>query len=583
MEHEPRHLCAACGKDCTTRGGLTTHMMHCKKITFKCTHCNAEFASKAALDGHRKAHAPKQRPTAQVATEPTQVPPKTRLSREAQEEIISNMERNDAALERAVAENEACDEDEDDMNLRQWQGRFDELEAQLGTEAMNLKGAIADEGLRQHSSTWDTIRRKLKARGIGRGCDDGLSILQEGRYRTTARMLFAAALHARKLTEAALFEDLTADRSLTRALMQRALTNTGGYNAVEHLQRLRRIIEVCCKNGAHAQGEIRIAEAKAKKVVKTKEREKKLNAELKTIEDVLVQNETNKSRLPSTIRELKAKPALKKRLAVHTGLMRTTMKKLKLIEGSSGLIDPKTRDQETRDLIFDMLFLVSESVLPQRTSPWVTATWDVPVVFDEDMGIDTEELRKSPCFVCWREEFEQYGLCQLRTKTGISPWMPIPHEMTGLLRLYLTLLHAGYRECGYQKLEGTAIFPSSLGRCFSSSSFSGVQSNGFKRLNLEGATVFNSRHALADELTRLEIVPSNPSQAMLADSFAMGMNTSTAHLFGEKNVRELAHWGAYNRHGEAGGLRRKAAAIERYTQMVFPPKKVSRKRKAPPK
>ena len=148
---------------------------------------------------------------------------------------------------------------------------------------------------------------------------------------------------------------------------------------------------------------------------------------------------------------------------------------------------------------------------------------------------------------------------------------------------YLTLLHAGYRECGYQKLEGTAIFPSSLGRCFSSSSFSGVQSNGFKRLNLEGATVFNSRHALADELTRLEIVPSNPSQAMLADSFAMGMNTSTAHLFGEKNVRELAHWGAYNRHGEAGGLRRKAAAIERYTQMVFPPKKVSRKRKAPPK
>ena len=48
--------CHACGKDCNSKGGLTTHLKHCRKIVFTCAECNEVFHSKAALDGHRKKH-----------------------------------------------------------------------------------------------------------------------------------------------------------------------------------------------------------------------------------------------------------------------------------------------------------------------------------------------------------------------------------------------------------------------------------------------------------------------------------------------------------------------------------------------
>ena len=200
-------------------------------------------------------------------------------------------------------------------------------------------------------------------------------------------------------------------------------------------------------NSKWAEAEIKKAEAKVKVVIQKKERQSRLARELSTIKDVIEQNPANV--LPRAIKEYKAPPSLSERFAVHAGVMRVVMEKLKQIEGDVGYINPKTRDEETRDLIFEVLFLVSESVLPQRTSPWVTSTYGVPRLFDDvddDLGIDTDKLKKHPCFVCWRDSVGQYGLCQLRTKTGISPWMPIPRQMTELLGLYLELLHAGYRE-----------------------------------------------------------------------------------------------------------------------------------------
>ena len=46
-----------------------------------------------------------------------------------------------------------------------------------------------------------------------------------------------------------------------------------------------------------------------------------------------------------------------------------------------------------------------------------------------DEGIDIGAIEKHSCFICWREKISQFGLCQLRTKTGISVWMGIPTQM----------------------------------------------------------------------------------------------------------------------------------------------------------
>ena len=341
--------------------------------------------------------------------------------------------------------------------------------------------------------------------------------------------------------------------------------------------------QVCCSeqgiDPAWAVEEILAAERHVKPAVKVKKKNKALVSELSTINDILEKNE--KSKLPAAMTKARP-PTLERRLEVHAELLKKTMKQLQQMKRREQVIDPKTRDQETRDLIFNCIFLISESVLPQRTSPWMTATYGVPVLqFDDDDVIDTDQLKKFPCFITWRESEQLYGLCQLTTKTGISPWMPIPKQMTKFMELYLDLLHAGYRQCGIEVLQ-SAIFPSSLGHSFGSSQFSTIQRDGFERIGLKGATIFNARHAVADHLTALEIVPSNPSQAMLADSFAMAMNTGTKYLFGEKNVRELATWGCYNRHGEAGGMRRKAKAIAKYAEIVFHRPRAAAKRSQRP-
>lgn len=335
---------------------------------------------------------------------------------------------------------------------------------------------------------------------------------------------------------------------------------------------------MCCPefniDPAWAVQEIQAAEKHVKAVVKAKKKNKALVSELSTINDLLKKNK--KSKLPAAMTKARP-PTLERRLEVHAELLTKTMKQLQQMKRCEEVIDPKTRDPETRDLIFNCIFLISESVLPQRTTPWRTATYGVPELqFDDDEIIDTDQLKKFPCFITWRPSEQLYGLSQLTTKTGISPWMPIPEQMSKFIKLYLSLLHAGYEQCGIQVLQ-SAIFPSSLGQSLGNSQFSTIQRDGFEKLGLKGATVFNARHAVADHLTALEIVPSNPSEAMLADSFAMAMNTGTKYLFGEKNARELGTWGCYNRNGEAGGMRRKAKAIKKYAEMVFPTRAAKRK------
>lgn len=234
----------------------------------------------------------------------------------------------------------------------------------------------------------------------------------------------------------------------------------------------------------------------------------------------------------------------------------------------------KANRADKRDVIFDCAFLISLSIPPQRTSAWRKALYGVPdssTMFDPDGSLADSFLEGTPVYICFREETGSYGLSQLRTKTGCAPWLPFPDEMTTLIRLYLEKLHRGYMHYGLQTMRGTAVFPSSRLGNYSSSGWEDFETNGFKRINLDGARIFNARHSVADKLCETDLTPStNPS---VADSFAVVMGTSTQHLFGE--ATRAWSIGAYNK-GEGGRARRIKKALVEYSNWIF---KRTKKRK----
>ena len=139
----------------------------------------------------------------------------------------------------------------------------------------------------------------------------------------------------------------------------------------------------------------------------------------------------------------------------------------------------------------------------------------------------------------------------------------------------MDLLEAGYR-LYKQDLVGSAVFPSRATLKSKSPAAFGVwERANWKLIGLPGATLMNARHALAAHLVQEGITPT--AQPDLADSFAVAMQTSTRHIFGEKRGREWG-LGAYNRPSEAGCARRAEAALLRYTSWVLWPRLQSGKR-----
>ena len=228
-------------------------------------------------------------------------------------------------------------------------------------------------------------------------------------------------------------------------------------------------------------------------------------------------------------------------------------------------------------LTFKCLFLISESVPPQRMSPWRTLTFvtapPCPVKAGTNNEVDADLLDESPAYLFYRESVGVYGITQLRTKVGTAPWLPLPQGIQRLVELYLGLLAAGYVARGQPSdMHGVALWASKIGTQKTPRTVGGFHTferMHWKQIGLPGASVMNSRHALAAHLIELGITPSSSDQGAMADSFCAAMNTSTKQVFGEKRHRD---WGigAYNLHCSAGGHRRAQAAVALYAQWVFP-------------
>ena len=137
--------------------------------------------------------------------------------------------------------------------------------------------------------------------------------------------------------------------------------------------------------------------------------------------------------------------------------------------------------------------------------------------------------------------------------------------------LYLQLLARAYDASPTVRLperEGEmALFPSERGTFKADETFRTWEKQGFSDIGLQGATVFNARHALTRHLILQGVTPTS-SHADLADSFCAAMQTSTRHVFGEHIPRA---WGLapYNMALEASGCRRAEAALMKYTEWLF--------------
>lgn len=211
------------------------------------------------------------------------------------------------------------------------------------------------------------------------------------------------------------------------------------------LMRIRRLLEIVAPRSTVAISEMQAAEKKLQGAKKKGQKSRDAINELRSISDLLHQDPD--ATLPKGFDKKKA-PSLHDRIVVHRELLKTTVHKLKQLDA----IMIKSNRADQRDVIFDVAFLMSLSIPPQRTAAWREALYGVPeskTMFDPDGSLADSFLAGTPVYICWREETGSYGLSQLRTKTGCKPWLPFPHEMTSLVGLYLKKLHNGYRHYGH--------------------------------------------------------------------------------------------------------------------------------------
>lgn len=273
-------------------------------------------------------------------------------------------------------------------------------------------------------------------------------------------------------------------------------------------------------------------------------------------------------------------PSWMDRAALHQQLLPEVLRELeeRLQTGqslkSSSRPNLRLTDSDTL-LQFKCFFLMSESVPCQRKTPWQTTTWaatpPAPFATDGTGTLDAELVNSLPTYLVYHPEHKLYGLTQWHTKIGMCLWLPLPAAIQSLVMLYLQLLARAYDASPTVRLperEGEmALFPSERGTFKADETFRTWEKQGFSDIGLQGATVFNARHALTRHLILQGVTPTS-SHADLADSFCAAMQTSTRHVFGEKIPRQ---WGLapYNMALEASGCRRAEAALMKYTEWLF--------------
>ena len=424
---------------------------------------------------------------------------------------------------------------------------------------------------KQYHALVDAVITKVNAMNPGRGASTHLKPPSEKDLRLAVKDLCAAATGNESLAE--LMSALQMEASPVRDRLLLGWSHLSEVTRNQRCSKLLLVMKACCIWGSNAAEEwkqcpgmevLRLAQVKAKQTLKPVAKTKMVAAAWHNHKELFGPDVG----LPTVVVE--EKPSFQQRMAVVARLMCELRAEFNRRLADGGCINPRYSPKNSDDgmWMFKFLAVLSHTVPPIRTTPWatLTVTDQVPSVFlpGEELKVDFAKLVAMPAYLVQSDQ-GKWGLSQPHTKPGCCPWTPLPDQIQPLLQDYLDLLEAGYR-LYKQDLVGSAVFPSRATLKSKSPAAFGVwERANWKLIGLPGATLMNARHALAAHLVQEGITPT--AQPDLADSFAVAMQTSTRHIFGEKRGREWG-LGAYNRPSEAGCARRAEAALVRYTSWV---------------
>jgi len=437
---------------------------------------------------------------------------------------------------------------------------------------------VSGEEYRAFDVVWAHVARQCNERGLGNGatCDVSASHLDRAR-RGFCALWQLAGEHDVPCDIDSLMLSMQAKQSTLRDSYIEYWQHDGAHWRQHMLIGIRLVMKACCSwetvstNGQRVcPGFVALDAAleRVKPQLRKKLKKKQFWAAMKPHVDIFTQG--GDVVLPAQLL-LPDEPTWLQRQAVYQKLLPEVEGQLEALSASGGHIAVGRHVDQM--LTFRCLFLISESVPPQRKAPWQHLTFvkapPCPVKAGTD-EVDPDLLDESPAYLFYRESVGVYGITQLRTKVGTAPWLPLPQGIQRLVELYLELIGAGYAARG-RPSDVLALWPSQHGTQKTprgDSGFNTFEKRGWKDIGLPGATVMNSRHALVAHLIQLGITPSSNDQGAMADSMCAAMNTSTKQMFGEKRHRD---WGigAYNLHCSAGGHRRAQAAVALYAQWVF--------------
>lgn len=452
------------------------------------------------------------------------------------------------------------------------------------TDTLSLTGFSAAT-IKHYNALVDAVITKVNAINPGRGATTHLKALSEKRMRMVVKDLCSAATGNESLAE--LMSALQMEASPVRDKLLLGWSHLSDISRVQNCSQLLLVMKACCIWGSSPREEwkqcpgmeaLRMAQLKAKQTLKPVAKMKMVAAAWHNHKELFGHDVG----LPTVVVE--EKPSFHQRMAVVANLMCELRAEFNRRLADGGCINPRyalhppNKNSDDGMWMFKFLAVLSHTVPPIRTTPWVTLTVTdkVPSVFlpGEELKVDFAKLAAMPAYLLQSDQ-GKWGLSQPHTKPGCCPWTPLPDQIQPLLQDYLDLLEAGYR-LHKKDLVGSAVFPSRMTlKSKSPAAFTAWEGANWKLIGLPGATLMNARHALAAHLVQSGITPT--AQPDLADSFAVAMQTSTRHIFGEKRARE---WGvgAYNRPSEAGCARRAEAAFVKYTSWVPWPRRQSSKR-----
>jgi hypothetical protein len=333
----------------------------------------------------------------------------------------------------------------------------------------------------------------------GRGATTHLKPLTEERMRSAVKDLCSAATGNESLAE--LMSALQMEASPVRDKLLQGWSHLADLTRSHKCSHLLLVMKACCIWGSNADEEwkqcpgmeaLRMAQLKARQTLKPVAKMKMVAAAWHNHKELFGPDVG----LPTVLME--EKPSFHQRMAVVASLMCELKAEFNRRLADGGCINPRYSTYTCDDglWMFKFLVVLSHTVPPIRTTPWVTLTVidKVPSMFlpGEELKIDFAKLAAMPMYLVQSDE-GKWGLSQPHTKPGCCPWTPLPDQVQPLLQDYLDLLEAGYK-LHEKDLVGSAVFPSRMTlKIKTRSAFTDWERTNWKLIGLPGATLMNER------------------------------------------------------------------------------------------